>query len=459
MKNMTLAKIAEVVNGKLVLAEGSEALKDREIMGAVNDNRKVEKDFLFIPMVGARVDGHDFIEDAFSKGALASLSERELSEVSGPYIIVEDTKVALKQIATAYRMQLDIPVIGVIGSVGKTSTKEMLSSVLSVKFNVLKTEGNFNNEIGLPLTICRIKDEHEVAVVEMGISDFGEMHRLGDIAKPDVVVMTNIGQCHLEFLKTRDGILKAKTEVFEHMSKKGIVVLNGDDDKLINADTLGHKKVFYGLNGQEVSASDISAEGVTATKATISVGDEKFDVTIGLPGSHNVMNALAAAAVAKELGLSCQEIKKGLENAGTIAGRNNIITVRDITVIDDCYNANPVSMKASIEVLGKAPGRTIAVLGDMGELGEDERALHYEIGQALEDNHIGYVFTVGELSEEINKSLSQKNSSCMAHHYSKVEDMLVDLIPIIRGGDTILVKASHFMNFSTVVDAIKTKLA
>ncbi|QFJ54830.1 UDP-N-acetylmuramoyl-tripeptide--D-alanyl-D-alanine ligase [Pseudobutyrivibrio xylanivorans] len=458
MKNMTLAKVAQAVEGQLVLPEGCEALCDKEIAGAVNDNRKVEKDFLFIPMVGARVDGHDFIEDAFSKGALASLSERKLENPSGPYIIVSDTKLALKQIATVYRMQLNIPVVGVIGSVGKTSTKEMIASVLETKFSVLKTEGNFNNEIGLPLTICRIRDEHQVAVVEMGISDFGEMHRLGDIAKPNIVVMTNIGQCHLEFLKDRDGILKAKTEVFEHMPKDGVVILNGDDDKLSGADTLGLEKIFYGLNGQEFSAKDVVAEGMSATRAAFKVKDDSFDVTIPLPGNHNVMNGLAATAVGYKLGLSADEIKRGLENAGTISGRNNIITIRDITIIDDCYNANPVSMKASIEVLGKAPGRTIAVLGDMGELGTDERQLHYGIGKALEDNNIGYVFTVGQLSEEINKSLSQTNSSCMAHHYSSVETMLEDLLPIIRGGDTILVKASHFMNFETVVKTLKNKL-
>lgn len=458
MRNMTLAKIAEVTNGKLFLPEGFEELKDKEIAGAINDNRKVEKDFLFIPMVGARVDGHDFIEDVFSKGALATLSERPLDNPAGPYIQVDDTKLALKQIATAYRMELSIPVIGVIGSVGKTSTKEMITSVLETKFSVLKTEGNFNNEIGLPLTICRIRDEHEVAVVEMGISDFGEMHRLGDIAKPNIVVMTNIGQCHLEFLKNRDGILKAKTEVFEHMPADGLVILNGDDDKLINADVRGLRKIFYGMNGQEVSASQVEPKGLTATEATITVDGVSFEVQIPLPGQHNVMNALAATAVGKQLGLTIAEISKGLSKAETIAGRNNIITVRDVTIIDDCYNANPVSMKASIEVLGKAPGRSIAVLGDMGELGDDERELHYEIGQALEDNHIGYVFTVGELSEEINNSLSQHNSSCMAHHYSSVDAMLEDLIPIIRGGDTILVKASHFMNFSKVVDTIKTKL-
>ncbi len=459
MKNMTLERIAQVTEGKLFLPEGFEEAAKKEIDGAVNDNRKVEKDFLFIPMVGARVDGHDFIEGAFKDGALASLSERELENPVGPYILVKDTKLALKQIATAYRRELTIPVIGVIGSVGKTSTKEMITSVLSTKFKVLKTEGNFNNEIGLPLTICRIKAEHQVAVVEMGISDFGEMHRLGDIAKPDIVVMTNIGQCHLEFLKSRDGILKAKTEVFEHMPSNGLVILNGDDDKLIGADTLGLNKIFYGLNNGEVRATEVTPVGMEETNTTITAFGESFDVTIPLPGSHNVMNALAATAVGRQLGLSIQEIAAGLSRAETISGRNNLIKIRDITIIDDCYNANPVSMKASIEVLGKAAGRTIAVLGDMGELGDDEHALHYEIGQALEENHIGYVFTVGELSEEINKSLSNTNSSCMAHHYSALEDMLDDLLPIIRGGDTILVKASHFMNFSQVVEALKTRLA
>ncbi|MBR1622597.1 MAG: UDP-N-acetylmuramoyl-tripeptide--D-alanyl-D-alanine ligase, partial [Pseudobutyrivibrio sp.] len=406
MKNMTLARIAKVTNGKLVLPVGFENLENREIAGAVNDNRKIEKDFLFIPMVGARVDGHDFIPDVFAAGALASLSERELNNPAGPYIQVQDTKLALKQIATEYRQQLNIPVVGVIGSVGKTSTKEMIASVLQTKYKVLKTEGNFNNEIGLPLTICRITDEHQVAVVEMGISDFGEMHRLGDIAKPNIAVMTNIGQCHLEFLKNRDGILKAKTEVFEHMPSDGVVILNGDDDKLIEADTLGLRKIFYGLNGQEINAKDVTPRGLSETSATIAAGSEAFEVVIPLPGSHNVMNALAATAVGRELGLTVEEIAKGLSHAETIAGRNNIITTRDVTIIDDCYNANPVSMKASIEVLGKAPGRSIAVLGDMGELGDEERKLHYEIGEALENNHIGYVFTVGDLSEEINKSLS-----------------------------------------------------
>lgn len=219
MRNMTLEKIAQALGGRLYGAEGSD-LSDREVQGVVIDNRQVEKDYLFIPIRGARVDGHSFIGDAFAKGVLGVLSDHVLEDAAGPYIVVKDTEQALKDLAAYYREQIDAYVIGIIGSVGKTSTKEMVASVLGQHFSVLKTQGNFNNEIGLPLTLFCIRPSHQVAVVEMGISDFGEMDRLGAMARPDMVIMTNIGQCHLENLKTRDGILKAKTEVFAHMAGK-----------------------------------------------------------------------------------------------------------------------------------------------------------------------------------------------------------------------------------------------
>ena len=457
MKNMSLKPIAQVVDGQLYFPLEYEVEDNKVIAGVVTDNRQIEKDFLFIPMVGARVDGHDFIEDAFEKGAYAVLSQKKLDNPKGPYILVKDTPTSLKQIATYYRQQLSIPVIGVIGSVGKTSTKEMIASVLSAKYEVLKTEGNYNNEIGLPLTVLRIRDYHQVAVVEMGISDFGEMHRLGDIAKPDYVVITNIGQCHLEFLHNRDGILRAKTEVFEHMPSSGCVILNGDDDKLIDADTLGLKTIYYGLGEHEYSASTVEADGVTGIKADIHTPLGDISVKIPLPGEHNVMNGLAAAALGLQLGLDLENITDGLNHAKTISGRNNLMVVNGITIIDDCYNANPVSMKASIEVLGKATGRTIAVLGDMGELGDKEVELHANLSQVIEDNQICMLFTVGTLSENIHTTLQQHNSSCMCHHYGKVEDLLTDLLPVLRVGDTVLIKASHFMNFPVIVDAIKKR--
>lgn len=229
MPGMTIENIAAACEGTFV---GDRNLVTKEIAGAVTDSRQIQKDYLFIPIKGARVDGHDFIPQVFEQGALVVLSDHALPEETGPYILVSSTTEAMKKIAAFYRTQLSCKVVGITGSVGKTSTKEMIASVLEQRYKVLKTEGNFNNEIGLPLTIFKIRAKHEVAVLEMGISDFGEMHRLAAMARPDIGVITNIGLCHLENLGTRDGILQAKTEMFDHLQVDGTVILNGDDDKL-----------------------------------------------------------------------------------------------------------------------------------------------------------------------------------------------------------------------------------
>lgn len=458
MKNMTLEAIARVTHGQLFYPKNYEKTPDREVKGVVNDNRKIQEGYLFVPVIGARVDGHSFIGDVFEKGAYATLSMRELDNCPGPYILVEDSLKALIAIATFYRQQLTIPIVGIIGSVGKTSTKEMVASVLSQRYNVLKTEGNYNNNIGLPLTICSIRPEHTVAVVEMGISDFNEMHELGEIAKPNIVVMTNIGQCHLEQLHTRDGILKAKTEVFDHMPKNGVVILNADDDKLSTADTKGLASRYYGMNSDYVYAKNVRVASLSDTAMTLYCPAGEADVIIPLPGLHNCVNAMAAAAVGVELSLSMSEICSGIQSVKTIAGRNNIFTIKNVTVIDDCYNANPVSMKSSIEVLSKATGRTIAVLGDMGELGSDEAMLHYEIGKSLDACGITMLFAVGKLANEYVRGLDDCNASCRYAHYDSIDEMLSDLLPSLSDGDTVLVKASHFMNFSEVVDKIKNTL-
>lgn len=452
MKNMTLEKVAHSVGGQLFLPEDYKK-DDRTLQGVVTDNRQIEKDFLFVPIIGARVDGHTFISDAFARGAMAVLSQRKLENPEGPYILVEDTEAALKELAAYYRRQMDAYVIGIIGSVGKTSTKEMVASVLEQHFSVLKTQGNFNNEIGLPLTLFRVKEEHQVAVVEMGISDFGEMHRLGTMAKPDMVIMTNIGLCHLENLGTRDGILKAKTEVFEHMAKDGIVILNGDDDKLQQADTLGMETIFYGLQQEAYHGEDIQS-GLTEVAATLCGPKWSSRVTIPIPGKHNVYNALAAMAAGERLGLSREEIVAGVQQTETISGRNNFIRTGGMVIIDDCYNANPVSMEASLEVLSHARGRKIAVLGDMGELGVDEKKLHYQVGKAVVKNGIDLLFTAGELSKEMTKAVTDGDGITQAHPFDSKEEMMKALLQTVKEGDTILVKASHFMNFSEVVKAL-----
>ena len=472
MTNMTLANIAAACGGTYY---GSEVDKVREISGAVIDNRLIEKDYLFIAIKGARVDGHSFIPAAFEAGALAVLSECELENPAGPYILVDSCEAAMKKIAKFYRQSLTVKVVGITGSVGKTSTKEMISSVLAEKYKVHKTEGNYNNEIGLPLTIFKIRKEHEVAVLEMGISDFGEMHRLAEMANPDVCVITNIGLCHLENLIDRDGILKAKTESFEHLTANGVAVLNGDDDKLATQiEVNGRATVFYGLEKEaftvteniageaiehilvekQIYATDVEAIGLTGTKATIHVGEEAFEVEIPIAGEHNVYNALAAVAVARELGLSIEEMKRGIESVQTIGGRSNLLHRNGITIIDDCYNANPVSMKASIDVLSKAEGRKIAVLGDMGELGADERALHFSVGEHFARKGIDMLFCMGELSTEIVSAVVLFSPETEIHYFGSKEALIAELKKLCKTGDTILVKASHFMNFAEIVKAL-----
>jgi UDP-N-acetylmuramoyl-tripeptide--D-alanyl-D-alanine ligase len=457
MPGMTLANIARSCGGTYV---GDESRKQACIAGAVTDSRQVGKDFLFIPIKGARVDGHDFIPAVFAEGALAVLSEHTLENPQGPYILVDSTTEAMKKIAAFYRTQLSCKVVGITGSVGKTSTKEMIASVLSEKYEVLKTEGNFNNEIGLPLTIFKIRAHHEVAVLEMGISDFGEMHRLAAMAQPDICVITNIGLCHLENLGTRDGILQAKTECFDHMQPDGTVILNGDDDKLCTKQEVGGKpSIFYGFGEvsgtkNSIYATDVKNLGLNGMQAQIHTPQGIFTAQIPIPGEHNVYNALAGTAVGLTLGLTTEQIAQGIAAAQTIAGRTNLIHTGGMTVIDDCYNANPVSMKASIDVLAHTSGRRIAVLGDMGELGTEERALHYGVGAAVGQSGIDTLFCAGTLAEEYAKAAAEVNMGCEVLYFQKREEMTKALCDYVKEGDTILVKASHFMEFPKVVEAL-----
>ncbi len=458
MPNLTLKNIALACEGTYV---GPSELEDKVICGAVIDSRLVEKDYLFIPIKGERVDGHNFIPQVFEKGAACVLSEVELENPFGPYIKVESSELALKKIAAFYRQSLPIKVVGISGSVGKTSTKEMIASVVAQKYAVHKTAGNFNNEIGLPLTIFGIRQEHQVAILEMGISDFNEMHRLAEIANPDIAVITNIGLCHLENLGTRDGILQAKTEMFDHMKEGGVAILNGDDDKLSTKKVVnGKAAMFYGMGAENpIYATDVENLGFEGMAVTIHTPQGAFDAHISIPGEHNVYNALAATAVGLELGLTLDEIKKGIEEAKTIAGRTNLIHANGMNVVDDCYNANPVSMAAALDVLSHAKGRTIAVLGDMGELGEDEVALHYGVGKCVAEKKIHTLFCAGTLAQEYKKGVEDVlresgNGECEVYYFAQRDEMIKELLSYVKAGDSILIKASHFMDFPKVVEAL-----
>ena len=457
MKNMTLKNIAKACSGQLVCKEGQE---EYEIKGAVLDSRLVEEGYLFFATKGERVDGHSFIAQVADKKAACVVCEKVPENVDIPYILVEDSFVALKQVATFYRDNLTIPIVGITGSVGKTSTKEIISSVLSTRFNVLKTEGNFNNEVGLPLTILRIRDEHKVAVVEMGINHFGEMHRLSEIAKPDICVITNIGQCHLEYLGSREGILKAKTEIFDFMNPEGYVCINGDDDMLSTIKEVhGHKPVSYGMTMRnDVYVTSSKSNGIFGSKATIYLNDETFDVEIPLPGEHMVMNALAATCVGDLLGLRIEEIAEGIASVKAVGGRSNLISLENRTVLDDCYNANPVSMKAAIDLLKLANTRKVAILGDMFELGEGQEAMHSGIGTYAVEKDIDVLVCVGELSKNMfdaaMKYKSEMKKDIKIYHMNNTDEAIDKIGSILEKDDTILVKASHGMNFAKVVKAL-----
>ena len=460
MKNLTLQNIATAVSGTY---HGPDALLEKEIEGACLDSRLVEKGWLFLATKGEKTNGHLYIPQVYEKGALCCITERELTKEDLPqgmepdqaaYITVADSFAALRRLAAFYRSQLKVKVVGITGSVGKTSTKEMIAAVLSAKYRVLKTEKNFNNAVGLPLTILRLRDEDEVAVLEMGISDFGEMAVLASMARPDIGVITNIGQCHLENLGTREGIFRAKTEFFGYLNEGGRVVLNGADDLLAKVESVAGKKPVFFAKEPDCYAAETVSLGLQGTRCVIRTPDMTVRAHIPVPGSHQVSNACAAVAVGRLLGLTAEQIEKGLENTGVVEGRNRIIETDTYTIVDDCYNANPVSMKAGLSLLAESRGRRVAVLGDMFELGTQEKALHREVGQSMQkDSHRPDVLIcIGELAKQIYEGAP---ADLEKYCFETKERFLEAKDGILKKGDVILLKASHGMAFSELVKALE----
>ncbi len=476
MKNMTLANIAQAVGGTLdakMLPEAVSA-EHTQAQSVVLDSRLVEPGGIFIATRGEHVDGHSFIDQVFDAGALGVICEEAPVQPKGAYILVEDSFLALKDLAEYYRSQLDIKVVGITGSVGKTSTKEFVASVLSQKYRVLKTEGNYNNEVGLPLTVLRIREDCEVAVLEMGISDFGEMHRLSKIAKPDVCLITNIGQCHLENLGTRDGILKAKTEIFDFMQEGGQICLNGDDDKLVTIrEVRGSIPVFFGYGSNNaVYADNYENRGLIGSRAQIHMkgiaGHDacSFEAEIPLPGEHMLYNALAATAAGMLFGLTAEEIQEGIRTVKAVDGRSHVIRTDRLTLIDDCYNANPVSMKAALDLLHMTElsevfedaARKVAVLGDMFELGTDEAALHREVGVYAAKKQIDVLVCVGNLCKYMYEGAQAVRSVTNCYYFEDKEALEAQMDTVIQDGDLVLVKASHGMHFEELIKMLSEPL-
>ncbi len=447
MKKITLGEIAEACGGQFI---GDKKNLTKCVTNVVIDSRQVTDGSLFVAIKGERTDGHLYIEKSYGQGAVCAISEQILS-VDAPYILVRSSKQAIKDIAEYYRsLFYNIEVVGISGSVGKTSTKEMIASVLSQEFIVHKTQGNFNNELGVPLTLLAMPEDTEVAVIEMGISDFGEMTRLSKMVRPTVCVLTNIGCCHLENLKDRDGVLKAKTEMFRYKAEDALIFVNGDDDKLR---TVENVTAFYGIGREnDYHAENIRNTGENSVFCTMCFGETKLDATIPALGNYMAANALGAAAVGKALNMSNENIVKGIESYKTVGSRANLVTTELFKIMDDCYNANPTSVKAAIETLCQiAGGRKAAILGDMKELGENELALHAEVGRYAAESGVNALITVGELA----KAISDNAEGVECYHFDTVKQAIEELDGILHKGDIILVKASHSMHFEEIVSFLK----
>ena len=447
MRGINVKQAAAITGGSL----SGRGDAERELRGLVIDSRLVREGFAFAAIAGEHVDGHDYVEKAFELGASCCIVEHDIPDVSGCLIVVDSTAKAMARLAEAYRKTLDIPVIGITGSVGKTTAKEMVSAVLSQRFKVLKTDKNFNNELGVPLTIFRIEPEHEAAVIEMGISDFGEMSRLAQMVRPTDAVYTLIGNAHLDRLHDRSGVFRAKTEMLEYMPDDGTVFLNADDD-LLSACSCRQSKVFYGLGDKaDIRAENIKSDGAALQSCDIISGKRRIQVSIPAYGRHMVYAALEGAAVGMKFGLSDDEIIRGIAAYETVGRRANVIDTGYITIIDDCYNANPDSVKCAIDSMSDSTGRRVCVLGDMLEMGTARAERHADIGRYAAVHGVELLLCVGEMSENTARAAE----GIASLHFEDNASLIAALPELIKKGDTVLVKASHSMKLEEISEALK----
>jgi len=446
MGRITLQQAASWCGGRV-----DPKYKDVTFLGANNDSRKLEKDQLFVALQGVR-DGHDFIPAAMKNGAAAVLCTH--MEADYPAIVVEDTQIALGQIARGERERIGMRVVGVTGSVGKSTTKEMIAAVLESTYRVAKTPANHNNNIGMPMAILSMPEDTEIAVLEMGMNHFREIAYLTSIAKPDVAVIINIGTMHIEHLGSMEGILQAKLEILEGMGAEGTVVLNGDDALLWNQrKTLGRKVTYFGVHNTESSVlgKDVSQDE-NALSFMVDIGGQDLPVDLALEGEHYVLDALAAIAVGLELNVPTEMIQKSLSKFRNMEGRQEIYEKKGFTIIEDCYNAGPESMNAALTVLGNRSGRRVAVLGDMLELGVCADAEHYKVGR-IAAQKADVLLAYGPTSERmlygaITGGMSQNNARAFTD-----KDRLVEVLrQLAKPGDVLLFKGSRGMRMEQVLE-------
>ena len=446
---LTLNEILKVTQGTLKQADNP------RFSGISTDSRHIKKGDLFIPIKGEKFDGHRFILSALKRGASGALTSKKIKLSRGKTIIrVKDTLKAFHQIAKAYKEKFDIPFIGITGSSGKTTTKDMLASILSRAGRTLKTEENYNNEIGVPKTLLSLSKSHKFAVIEMAMQGAGEIKELARITRPNIAVITNIGSAHIGLLRSENNVAKAKAEILDFQSKKDTAILPADDKyfDLLKKKAKG-RVISFGIDrSSDVSARNIKYQG-NLTLFSIKTKHFLSPAKLPLPGKHNVYDALAAAAAACALGIKPEYIKKGLANFKLSSKRLNIIRLKNIRIIDDTYNANPDSMSASLIALKNYPPRRIAVLGDMLELGKSAKTSHKNIGKLAAELRIEELISVGKLAKYIAESARSKGLRNIHAAKSNMDAVRI-LKRTIRPNDTILIKGSRRMKMETIVEGL-----
>ncbi len=446
MENMTIKRVSELCDGKIVGQGNPETLLSQIVI----DSRKVSRGDLFAAYRGEHTDGHMFIASAMDHGAACCLAEYVPEGEQRMLILVPNVQTALEQLAAAYRSTFDMPVVGITGSVGKTTTKEMIAAVLEEHFCLLKTEGNLNNQIGIPMMLSRLESRHQAAVIEMGISDFGEMRCLSRMVQPTMGVFTVIGHAHLEFLHDLEGVLAAKTEMLETLPETAPVLVNGDDEKLHSL-VCRQRKLSFGLNPD----NDVRAEGIFAdheqTYMEIVCGLRRIPVTVPAFGRHIVYAALAAASAGMLLGLSDEEIRRGLLNFHNVGRRSEVLHTGYLTLMDDSYNANPDSVCCGIDSLLQLTGkRHICILGDMLELGDGSPQMHEKTGRYAIEKGVDLVLSAGQFAADTCRGAAGQGVC-----FSSRDELIQSLPFILRENDCILVKASKSSHFETVAASIR----
>ncbi len=444
---MMLSEIAQAVNGRMLGA-------DVEVLSVGSDSRHITKNQLFVGIKGERFDGNTYAFEAIKQGAAAALVS-DANTKANPAVVVQDTRLALGKLAKHWRNKFKLSLVAVTGSNGKTTVKEMIAAILAVtNKNILATQGNLNNDIGMPMTLLKIRQAHTYAVVEMGMNHEGEIRYLTNLAQPNVAVVSNAGTAHIGEVGSREAIARAKGEIFEGLSNDGIAIINADDDfaeywKSLNKN---RKVITFGLN----KIADVSATYQTSgnlTQVTLKTPDGEIQFDLHVLGIHNIYNALAASAVAVVLGISNEDIAKGLAGFGAVKGRLNWLQgMNGTVVIDDTYNANPDSMKAAIDVLASQTHTQIFVMGDMAELGAGAAQMHAEIGSYAKQKGINKLFAFGELSLQATTAFGAN-----AQHFTSLEVLVANLKPLMQKSVTILVKGSRLMQMEHVVNQILEK--